>query len=93
MTDKITVEIPLSAIVAVAPRPATVSQKTCEQHFGITKTVYLEMARAGRFPTTRVGKLRIARYEDVEAALTKGEGRPAMADARSLLDSRTRRTR
>ena len=92
-TNTITVQIPASAIVAVAPRPATVSQRTVELHFGIPSRTYLEMARAGRFPTTRVGKLRIARYEDVEAALTKGEERPAAADARALLDTRTRRER
>lgn len=95
MANTITVQIPASAIVAVAPRPATVSQRTVELHFGIPKATYLDMARRGVFPTTRVGRLRIARYEDVEAAVVPGGAseRAEAADARALLDTRTRRTR
>lgn len=93
-SDTITVQIPASAIVAVAPRPATVSQRTCEQHFGLCPRLYLRMAKSGLFPSKVVGRLRIARYEDIEAALTGKEDKPPKASAaRALLDSRTMRAK
>lgn len=94
MSAMITVQIPADAIMAVAPRPATVSQRTCEQHFGLCPRLYLQMAKSGRFPSTLVGRLRIAKYEAVEAALTGGKTeQPEAADARALLDARTRRAK
>lgn len=94
MSDFITVRIPASSIVAVAPRPATVTQRTCELHFGICSRLYLKMAKSGRFPTTLVGRLRVAKYEDVEAALTQMKPDPPKPnDARALLDQRTRTTK
>lgn len=70
--DIVVVSLPRSAFTLVAPPPATVTQRTCLAHFGISKDDFLKMAAAGDFPITRRGQLRIARYADVEAALTKG---------------------
>lgn len=64
--------IPRSAFVIVAPEPATVTQKTAEQHFGIPARLYKEMVRDGLFPTKRIGRLIFAAYEDVKRAVTEG---------------------
>lgn len=66
--DFVTVRLPRSAFVSNAPRPATVTQRSCMEHFGISKRDFLRMA-GRRFPVSKIGHLRIARYSDVEAAL------------------------
>jgi hypothetical protein len=58
--------------VIVAPPPATVSQRTCLEHFGIGKHDFLRMVARGAFVVKVEGQLRIARYADVEAYLTTG---------------------
>lgn len=69
--ELVTVAIPKSALTVIAPLPATVTQKNCFGCFGISPDDFLRMA--GRdFPILAKGKLRIARYADVEAALTRG---------------------
>lgn len=70
--DIVTVSLPRSAFTVVAAPPATVTQRTCLAHFGISKDDFLKMA-GKLFPVSRPtphSKLRIARYEDVAAALT-----------------------
>lgn len=72
--DLVTVTIPRSALTVVSPPPATVTQRNCFEHFGISKDDYLKMA-GKLFPVSRPtphSKLRVARYADVEAALTEG---------------------
>ena len=56
----------------VAPYPATVSQRNCLEWFGLTRADYLRLVGRGAFPVKREGKLRIARFVDVEAYLTNG---------------------
>jgi len=56
----------------VAPLPATVTQRTCLEHFGIAPADFLRFAADGAFAVTERGKLRVARYADVEAYLTEG---------------------
>jgi len=56
----------------VAPLPATVTQRTCLEHFGITPRDYLRFIAEGAFPASVKGKLRVARYADVEGYLTEG---------------------
>ncbi len=47
--------MPRSAFVIVAPEPASVTQKTVEQQFGIPALAYRRMARDGLFPTNWCG--------------------------------------
>jgi hypothetical protein len=54
----------------VAPTPATVTQRTVEQHFGIPPRTYRRMVREGAFPTKKVGRLIFAAYDDVRRAVT-----------------------
>jgi len=56
----------------VAPQPVTVSQRNCLECFGLSKGDYLRLAGRAAFPVKVVGKLRIARFADVEAYLTSG---------------------
>jgi hypothetical protein len=67
--------------VIVAPPPATVSQRTCLEHFGISKADYLRLVAKGAFPVRDEGQLRIAKYGDVEAYLTTGARARAVAVA------------
>ncbi len=69
--------VPLQIIAAP---PATISQRTCLEHFGISRNDFLRMASRGAFPVKIDGQLRIARYTDVEAYLTGG----AVARAKPL---------
>lgn len=69
--DVVTVTLPRSAFTVVAAPPATVTQRTCLSLFGISRDDFLKMA-GRKFPVTKHGKLRVARYVDVEAALTEG---------------------
>lgn len=69
--EMVTIAIPRSALTVVAAPPATVTQRNCLEEFGISHDDYLKMA-GRKFPVTKHGKLRVARYADVEAALTSG---------------------
>jgi hypothetical protein len=64
-----TIRLPSDAIVAA--RPATVTQRTCLEHFGLSKRDYLRLVARGAFPVHAEGMLRIARYGDVERYLTE----------------------
>jgi len=61
----------LVPVQIVAAPPATVTQRTCLELFGLSKNDYLRLAGAA-FPVKAEGKLRIARYADVEGYLTSG---------------------
>ena len=76
----VTIRIPKSLFVMVAPPPATVTQRTVEQHFGITPRSYKSMVRDGMFPVKKIGKTIFASYEDVKRVVTEG------AVARSKVD-------
>jgi len=62
----------LVPLTIVAPPPATVTQRTCLEHFGISPRDYLRFASESAFPVSDKGKLRVARYADVEHYLTDG---------------------
>lgn len=66
------VEDVLVPMTIVAPPPATVTQRNCFEHFGISKSDYLRMVADGAFPVRPDGQLRIAAYDDVKAYLTTG---------------------
>ena len=68
----LTLRVPRSAFTIVAPEPATITQHTAEQHFGIPASVYKRMVRDGLFPTKRIGRLIFASYDDVKRAVTEG---------------------
>ncbi len=92
-SDVVTVEIPLSALTVFAPPPSTVTQRNCLACFGISKDDFLRMAGSD-FPITQKGKLRIAKYADVEAALTggakvkeKAPASPAAVDPMAAVDA------
>jgi hypothetical protein len=68
----ITLKVPRKLFVVVAPPPATVTQRTVTQHFGIPPRVYLDLVRDGRIAVTKLGQLRVAAYEDVRRVLTEG---------------------
>lgn len=71
----------------VAPYPATVSQRSCFEWFGISKADYLRMCSRGAFPFRADGQLRIARFVDVEAYLTGGAAaKPARTPAPPVVD-------
>jgi hypothetical protein len=63
-------EVLVPATIFAAP-PATVTQRTCLEHFGIAPSDYLRLAGVA-FPVKAEGKLRVARYADVERYLTEG---------------------
>jgi hypothetical protein len=64
--------VPRSAFTIVAAEPATVTQRTVEQHFGVPPRLYKEMARDGLFPTKKIRRLIFAAYNDVKRVLTEG---------------------
>lgn len=72
--DEITIvlRVPKSAFTTIAPVPATVTQHTVEQHFGIPKRAYVRMIKDGLFPFKKMGRLKIAMYEDVRRVATEG---------------------
>jgi hypothetical protein len=71
-----------SAFVLVAPPPATVTQRTVEQHFGVTPRLFKEMVREGLVPSKRIGHTIFVAYEDVRRAVTEGaEARQRVARA------------
>ncbi len=72
MKPRRVVEDVVVPVQIVAPYPATVTQRTCLEWFGITKADYLRLVGRGAFPVKIEGQLRIARFEDVEDYLTAG---------------------
>lgn len=72
MKPRRVLEEALVPVQVVAPYPATVSQRTCLEWFGLTKADYLRLAGRGAFAVHAEGQLRIARFQDVEAYLTGG---------------------
>jgi hypothetical protein len=72
MNTRRVVEDVLVPMSIVAPPPATVTQRTCLEHFGIARRDFLKFAAEGAFPVSVKGKLRIARYGDVESFLMNG---------------------
>lgn len=77
--EQVMVPVPRALLTVAAP-PATVTQKTSLLVFGLPPRKYLELAASGNFPVKVEGKLRVARYADVEAYLTAGaatRGTPA----------------
>jgi hypothetical protein len=68
----LTLRVPRSAFTIIAPPPATVTQRTVEQHFGVPPRLYKEMARDGLFPTKKIGRLIFATYEDIRRVLAEG---------------------
>jgi hypothetical protein len=68
----LTLRVPRTAFVVVAPEPATVNQKTAEQHFGIPPRLFKRMVREGLFPVKKIGRLIFAAYDDVKRAVTEG---------------------
>ena len=77
--DEITLRIPagllesLGSLKGTGDRrlvPDTVTQDNVFQLFGLRPKAYLRFARASKFPNNKLGRLRIALYEDVKAFLT-----------------------
>lgn len=64
--------VPRSFFTIAAPVPATVTQHSVFDHFGVPPRDYLRLARAGAFPTKRLGRLRAARYDAMLEYLTEG---------------------
>lgn len=67
-----TTTLPKSVFTVAAPLPATVTQHSVFEHFGVPATDYMRMARAGAFPTKRLGRLRVASYDALLRYLTEG---------------------
>lgn len=72
VTLAFTANVPRSFFTVVAPTPVTVTQHSAFDHFGLPVGDYMRMARAGAFPTKRVGRLRVARYDTLLEYLTAG---------------------
>lgn len=69
--ETIMVPVPRAALTVAAP-PSTVSQRTSLAVFGLPPKHFLRLAHDGAFAVKIVGKLRVAKYADVEAYLTSG---------------------
>jgi len=54
----ITLRVPRKLFMMVAPPPATVTQRTVMQHFGIPPRAYLDLVRDGTIAVKRIGHLR-----------------------------------
>ena len=67
-----TTMVPKSVFTVAAPLPATVTQHSVFEHFGVPAKDYMRMARAGAFPTKRLGRLRVANYATFLEYLTEG---------------------
>lgn len=78
-----TLRVPKSAFVVPTP-PATVTQRTAEQHFGIPSRAYRKMIRDGLFPARKIGRLLFAAYDDVKLAVTTGAVGTRLASRSSL---------
>ncbi len=68
--EQIMIPVPRSALMVAAP-PATVTQRNCLAVFGLTPADYLRLAGSA-FPVKKEGKLRVAKFADVESYLTSG---------------------
>lgn len=82
----LTLRIPRLLLGGPQSPPATVTQRTVEHCFGMTPRTYRDMARAGLFPTKRIGRLVFARFADVLRALTED------AEARAHVEKSRART-
>jgi len=71
------------AALAMLPLPAdhVVDQSTARMDRGL----YLQMARAGAFPSTKVGKRVLAKWADVQAALRPTVRAPVATSKKDLL--------
>ena len=67
-----TTTVPKSLFTVAAPLPATVTQHSVFEHFGVSSRDYMRMARSGAFPTKRLGRLRVASYGALLEYLTEG---------------------
>lgn len=65
--DMVTVSIPRSALVVVAPPPDLVHQGNVAAVVGLDPATYLALCKRGHWAVTRVGRLRVARRADVLA--------------------------
>jgi hypothetical protein len=72
MKPRRVLEEALVPVQVVAPYPATITQRSCFEWFGISKADFLRLVSRGAFPFKAEGQLRIARFADVEAYLTAG---------------------
>jgi hypothetical protein len=68
----LTLKVRKSAFVMVAPPPATVTQRTVEQHFGVTPRMFKQMVRDGMLPAKRIGHMIFVAYDDVRRVVTEG---------------------
>lgn len=70
MTEEtVTIEIPRSALTVLAPDPVSITQRTSDAALGLPPRVFLKLCRQGAFPSTRVGRYRVALVSDVRAYL------------------------
>lgn len=69
--EVVMIPVPRASLMVAAP-PATVTQRTCLAVFGLPPRHYLRLAACGAFAVKVEGKLRVARYADVEGYLTRG---------------------
>lgn len=67
-----TTTVPRSLFTVAAPLPATVTQHSVFEHFGVPPKDYMRLARTGAFPTKRLGRLRVASYATLLEYLTEG---------------------
>lgn len=65
--ELVTVTIPRSALVVVAPPPSHVDQNTVSSVVGLDRKAYLKHSNAGAWPVTRAGKKLLAKTADVQA--------------------------
>jgi hypothetical protein len=68
----LTLRVPRKAFIVVAPPPATVTQRTVEQHFGMPPRAFKRIVRDGLLPSKRVGRLIFVTYDDVRRVVTEG---------------------
>lgn len=67
-------EVLIPATIVAAP-PATVTQRNCLELFGLSKKDFLKAAGVA-FPVKRIGQLRVALFEHVDAWVEHGQRQP-----------------
>lgn len=67
-----TTTVPKALFTVAAPVPATITQHSVFEHFGVPAKDYMRLARAGGFPTKRLGRLRVVSYDALLEYLTEG---------------------
>lgn len=75
--DMVTVSIPRSALVVVAPPPDLVHQGNVAAVVGIDPATYLALCKRGHWPVKREGRLRVSSRVDVLAYFTGGAHKQA----------------